>query len=156
MAGIRVLLVDTCPSLSRRSVLTFQAGHGDEQGLVLRLVANSGKGCLSKDWAPLNSMEELLSTEEPLTHSALQPLFQGRSVNTSGFLLAVLRHVGALTPDAGDPRRLRLADLTGFRTRLETLASSSVSLGEDARPQLQRGRRKVTPIDAALAGGLDS
>jgi len=156
MAGIRVLLVDTCPSLSRRSVLTFQAGLGEEQGLVLRLVANSGKGCFSKDWAPLSSMEELLSTQEPLTHSALQPLFQGRSVNTSGFLLAVLRHVGALAPDSEDPRRLQLADLTGFRTRLETLASSSVSLGEDARPQSQRARRKVTPIDAALAGGLDS
>lgn len=156
MAGIRVLLVDTCPSLSRRSVLTFQAGLGEEQGLVLRLVANSGKGCFSKAWAPLSSMEELLSTEEPLTHSALQPLYQGRSVNTSGFLLAVLRHVGALTPDAEDPRRMRLADLAGFRTRLETLGNSSLSLGEDARPQSPRGRRKVTPMESSFFNPLDS
>lgn len=63
---IRVLRVETCPSLSHRSTLTFQVGCRAEGAVVLRLVANSAKGHFADDWVAWVDVLEHLPDGEPL------------------------------------------------------------------------------------------
>ena len=47
---MRILKVDSGPSLSGKSMLTYQVGV-DEQGQIhIRILGNTGRGYFSKDW----------------------------------------------------------------------------------------------------------
>jgi len=156
VTDISVLLVETCPSLSHRSTLTFQVGVRDDEALVLRLVANTAKGHFSDDWVAWPDVAELLQAEEALTCSTLQPLFAGKSINTGGFMLAVLRHLKVVAPGAEGSRAYVAADASAFLARCHELAASKVSLGLDARPGSGKSRRKAIAMVAVDGAALDS
>ena len=82
-----------CPSLSGLSTITYAIGKGGDGAAHVRLVANSGKGMFCKDWVSAKAVNALLSSGKPLTSRSVQSLHPGRSINTGGFLLAVLRHL---------------------------------------------------------------
>lgn len=156
MSDIRVLLVEACPSLSHRSTLSFQVGLHADDVLVLRLIANSAKGMFSDDWVTWPDVQALLVEEQMLTFSTLQPLFAGKSINTGGFMLAVLRHLGVVQADAEAGRGYVVGNSGGFMERMQALAASKVSLGLDARPGAIRGRRKLVSMEQLNAAALDS
>jgi hypothetical protein len=156
MFDIRVLLVETCPSLSHRSTLSFQVGLRADDVLVLRLIANSANGMFSDDWATWPDVQALLVEGEALTFSTLQPLFAGKSINTGGFMLAVLRHLGVVVADAEAGRGYAVGNAGAFMERMQALAASKVSLGLDARPGAIRGRRKLVSMEQLNAAALDS
>jgi hypothetical protein len=153
---IRVLLVEACPSLSRRSTLAFQVGVRADETLVLRLVANTAKGRFSDDWVTWPDVAEALAAEEALTNATLQPLFAGRSINTGGFMLAVLRHLGVVQAGAEGSRTHIAARADDFLARCRELVASKVSLGLDARPGPGKGRRKAIAMVAVDGAALDS
>lgn len=156
MSEIRVLLVETCPSLSHRSTLSFQIGVRDDDAFVLRLTANSAKGMFSDDWVAWPEVQALLHDGDALTFATLHPLFEGKSINTSGFLLAVLRHLGVVQADTETGRGYAIANAEAFMDRMQALATSKVSLGLDARPGAMRGRRKLVSMEQLNAAALDS
>lgn len=48
----------------------------------------------------------------PITSSAFKPLYEGRSVNTAGFLMAALRDLGVIGLDAENTRlHVRIPDV---------------------------------------------
>lgn len=151
MSDIRVLLVETCPSLSQRSTLTFQIGVQAGDVVVIRLVANSAKGYFSKDWVSWPDVQALLTDAESLTCMTLHPLYMGQSINSCGFLLAVLRHLGVVQPNAELGRSHVVADLNALMARMAPLVASKGSLGLDARPAGIRGRRKLLAMPSADA-----
>jgi hypothetical protein len=153
---IRVLLVEACPSLSHRSTLTFQVGVRDDDSLALRLVANTAKGRFSDDWVAWRDVAELLPAEEALTCSTLQPLFAGKSINTGGFMLAVLRHLEVVQAGPEGSRSYVGVDTSAFLARCRELIEAKVSLGLDARPGSGKGRRKTIVMVAADRVALDS
>ncbi|MFG6440516.1 hypothetical protein [Roseateles sp. LKC17W] len=155
MLNIRVLLVENCPSLSHRSTLTFQVGVRDDEVLVFRLVANTAKGRFSDDWMAWPDVAQLLQAEEALTCSTLQPLFAGKSINTGGFMLAVLRHLGLVQAGAEGSRAYVVADAAAFLARCGELVASNVSLGLEARPGSGKGRRKAIAMATIDGAALD-
>lgn len=100
-AEIRVLKVAQCPSLSTASMLSYQVGcMGDK--LLFRLVANSASGYFNKDWIPLASIVDVfdgLPEGKTITCFTLDSLYQKKSTNSPGFLLAVLKAEGLVVPD---------------------------------------------------------
>lgn len=82
----------TCPSLSGASTLTYEVGT-TEQDTYYRVVGNSAAGLFSKDWIPLSQITPLL-TNSTITSGTLKELYEGRSNNSPGFLLAVLKAEG--------------------------------------------------------------
>jgi len=153
---IRVLRVETCPSLSHRSTLTFQVGCRADGAVVLRLVANTAKGHFADDWVAWVDVLEHLPNGEPLSNSSLQPLFSGKSINTGGFLMAVLRHLGVVQGDVERGRGYVLADPKDFEMHARSLVASTISLGLDARPGSGKGKRKGIAMAAADGVALDS
>lgn len=142
----RVLKVGSCPSLSGRSTLVYQIACTSDADILIRLVSNSGNGVFSKEWVRFSLMDALLVADAPLTFGTLQPLFKGFSVNTGGFLLAVLKNLNVIAPNSDNPRVNDRGDVEGFLAEVQALMASSVSLGEDARPDAPKGRRKTITL----------
>ncbi len=94
-----------CLSISGRSSLTFAIGrHPEDGGLHLRILANTGGGMFCKDWIDVRDIEAIVVGEPELTSRSFQVLQPGRSINTAGFVLAVLRDLGYIRP--GENTRL--------------------------------------------------
>lgn len=92
---IEEVMTGECPSLSGASTLTYAIGkHKTENTLHLRLISNTGGGLFCKDWVEAKAIDALLKSGTPLTSRATQSLLAGRSINSGGFLLAVLKHLG--------------------------------------------------------------
>ncbi|CAH1083759.1 hypothetical protein [Candidatus Nitrotoga sp. 1052] len=129
---ICILKAASCLSLSGKSTLSYQIGYGvngvnsnrTEPVIQLRVYANSGGGFFNKDWIALSNIQQLLEkcpSNKPITSFVLYPLFQGRSINTPAFLLAVLKHEGFLRPLKDKQRSYERLDPNEFMTEIKSL-----------------------------------
>ena len=117
---IRVLKSGTCPSLSGKSKLGYEVGCGVNSDLRVRVSKNSGTGFFSKDWIAWDDLGGVLGkgNGKSITSGSLAPLFKGRSINTAGFLLAVLKCEGLVRPMAGKARCYERLDGTAFLSEI--------------------------------------
>lgn len=102
---IQVIYLGQCPSLSERSSLSFHIGrHSHHQTLHLRICGNTGGGMYCKDWCAIEQIEVMVLATADLTAHSLHVLHPGKSINTGGFILAVLRSLGYVRAQAGNTR----------------------------------------------------
>jgi len=79
----------------------------------------------AKDWIPLEQVEVFLAAQEqPTTSSSLNALFKGKSINSGGFLLAILRHEGLMENTEGQKRGYVRSDPTAFMTAIQALMTA--------------------------------
>lgn len=152
---IRLIKSDTCPSLSGRSTLTYHVGASPESVISIRLFANSGGGFFNRDWIEFRTLQELLTKRtgaNPVTSSAFGELFPGKSVNTTGFLLAVLKHTALVKPLPDKPRCYEFVDPGPWLAEMEGLMASSAAETPDTAipnkpvPPVRKGGPKVRAI----------
>ncbi len=94
-----------CLSISGRSTLTFAIGrHKETSELHLRIVENSGKGMWFDGWASAKDIDALVKGSAELTAKSFHPLHPGKSINTGGFVMAVLKDVGLIRSNAENSR----------------------------------------------------
>ncbi|MCY1302485.1 hypothetical protein D9M70_521420 [compost metagenome] len=62
----------------------------------MRLIGNSGGGLFSSEWISCSLLEQFVSNKTELTSGSFKALFPNKSVNTGGFIMAVLRSLGLL------------------------------------------------------------
>lgn len=141
-SNVRVLSVASCPSLSGRSNLIFQVGCDEEKSIHLRVVENSGKGYFNRNWISFKAVNDLLLKDTPLTFNTLQPLYAGLSINNAGFLLAALKSLGVVELNPENPRVHKRGAVEDFILGINALAETETSLGDNARPESGKGRRK--------------
>lgn len=103
-ASIRVLKNDTCPSLTARSTLGYQLGLKDESELYLKLISNTGSGFFSKEWVACSVIEQLINGSAELTSTSFKAIFPNKSVNTGGFVMAVIKALGLIQPNPQNSR----------------------------------------------------
>lgn len=129
--GMRILKIGECPSLSGRSRLTYHVGcrHGGE--VFMRVFSNTGEGFFANEWVPMAAMHQLLedtSHLKPLTSKSLHSLFSGKSVNTAGFVLAILKSEGLIQNTPDSLRRYEAMDAAQFNNALQALMDAGISL----------------------------
>ena len=107
---IKPLRKSTCPTLSCKATLTYELGQDSSKALSFRVTENEGGGFFSSEWLPWKDIEVAIYADEPVTSICLRSLFKGKSVNTSGFLMAVLVAEGLLE---ALPDKKRLFKTTG-------------------------------------------
>ncbi len=95
---VQVIREGQCPSVSGRSTLTYHLGHIGGREHFIRIYDNSGRGMFARDWIDSGQIEGVIAGEGPITSSAFRELYAGRSINTGGFLMAVLLDLGVLVP----------------------------------------------------------
>lgn len=81
-----------CTSLSGSSTLTCEVGTA-EQDTCFRVVGNSAAGLFCSGWIPLSQITPLL-TKSVITSGTLKELYERKSNNSPGFLLAILKAEG--------------------------------------------------------------
>ena len=143
--AIRVLKIASCPSLSGKSTLTYELGCTSDSEIQIRIKANSGGGFFSQEWISLKSIEQVLektAAGTPLTTHALLPLFAGKSVNTAGFLLAVLKAVGLVRALEDKRRCFETVDSALFVGEVNALIDSCVDLKADDQPKPEASNKK--------------
>ena len=103
-ALIRVLKNGSCASLTARSTLGYQLGLKDESELYLRLVSNTGSGFFSKEWVACSVIEQLINGSAELTSTSFKAIFPNKSVNTGGFVMAVIKALGLIQTNVQNSR----------------------------------------------------
>lgn len=110
-----------CDSLTGRSVLTFQAGHDPQTNKPkLRIAKNSGRGMFCKDWAPVDHIDAILAKAEPVTARTFHDVHPGKSINTGGFILAILKDLGVVQAKEDNTRH---HERVGGATVLQALSA---------------------------------
>ena len=112
----------TCPSLSTQSLIIYEIGSTPDGTVHIRLIGNSGNGHFNGYWVPLPEILATLNEADgPFIWSALCPLFEGRSVNSACFLMAVLLAEGLVRHSEREPRRYELGDTEKLVAKVQTL-----------------------------------
>lgn len=131
--AIRILQTASCPSLSERSSLTYNVGYTPEADIQFQVFANSGGGFFNNEWVPLNSILQVvdsLPAGTAITSSTFKSIFAGKSNNTSGFLLAVLKHAGLAKAHTDKRRGYEFLDATDFMREMTALVGELPASGD--------------------------
>ncbi len=159
---VRVLKIATCPSLSGKSQLTYQIGYAvnaagsgtAEEKIQLRVFDNTNIGFFSQEWVPFSVIRgefAKIPDGEPITSFLLHSLYRGRSVNSSGFLFAILKAESLLQPAKDKQRQYDRIDPAGFLAMVRALIESDVDL--KVVPRAVRGGAKQSPGTKQAKGG---
>lgn len=115
LSPIQEIYTGECPSLSGQSTLTYAIGrHPEDQSLHLRIVANTGGGMFCEDWSSGEAIDALVQSSTVLISRLMCELHAGRSINTGGFVLSVLKHLGLVRVNADNSRHHELVPGTTF------------------------------------------
>ena len=135
---LRILKSGTCPSLSGKSKLSYEFAAGATSDLQVRIARNTGGGYFSDQWVKWERLQGVLDKNgtKPITCHTLGPLFKGQSVNTPGFLLAVLKHEGLVRPSEEQPQCYERTDPSAFYAELQGAPAKAV------KPVITKGRPK--------------
>lgn len=138
----RVLKAGTCPSLSGKSKLKYEFGCDHENRVHLHIASNTGAGYFSRDWVPLDQIALVLKKNgsNPITCHTLRPIFQGRSVNTPGFLLAALKAERLVQTMADQARCYEALDPSGLIAELQALIGAPGAGAKKSAPGKPKGR----------------
>ena len=117
---LNILKKGTCPTLSGKSKLSYVIGTDDNE-VYIRIAANTGGGFHSGEWVAVKDIEAALTkTPDEITSLNLFKLFRGKSVNSAGFLLAVLKHEGVVQTVKGKKRKHTLVDIGRIANKTST------------------------------------
>lgn len=150
--SLRVLKVGRCPTVSGKSTLTYHVGCTAESAIQIPLYANSGNGFFNQDWIPWTAIQERLkpqSGESTFTLQVLHALFRGKSLNSPGFLMAVLKAEGVVKPSAVKRRCYEATKDARFLAEIERLMASAVDLAVDAAAKPAASKPKKQSADTA-------
>ena len=144
MADVRIIKKGTCPTLSGKSTLTYHWGSSPDNAVLLRVSANTGGGYFSQEWVSLEAIRTALGKQpENLSAVALFPLFRGKSVNTPGYLLAVLKHEKLVEAVKGKQRRFQMAGEEVFEEKVQQLMSSTSKRATAKKKRSSRPKAKA-------------
>lgn len=137
----RILKIATCPSFSGKSTLTYHIGCNEKSKILFRIADNTGGGFFSKEWITLDTILNIFDQQpdnKPIVSLLLYPLFQGKSLNTPAFLLAVLRQEGLVCQLQDHPKHYERLPSDAFNSQMQPLIQSKVDLKtDDAKPAIQ-------------------
>ncbi len=131
---VRILKVGNCPTLSGKSTLTYHVGCEGTADILFRVYANSGGGFFSNEWVAASDIQRALSKSALITAFSLHPVFKGKSANTAGFLLAVLKEEGLIGRSPDNPRCYAATESPEFVTEVQALMAADVDLDPDTQP----------------------
>ena len=139
----RIVKIAVCPSLSERTGITYHVGCNDNDDICFRIWNTSGKGVFSKEWVCASDIQKVLGQHQLLNATTLLPVFKvGRSVNTAGFLLAVLKHEQLVAHSPDEAHKYVPVQPEKFVAAMAALIKSSVSLDPvENAPATEKGEK---------------
>lgn len=137
---VRILKVTSCPSLSGRSELTYHVGCIGN-AIQLRVYGNSGKGYFNQEWIAYSAIADLVTSHEEFSAGTLRSIFVGKSVNTAGFFMAVLKDLGLIETSKTNQRFYTHSDSASFENQTGQLIASGVAVEVAERDTSPAGKK---------------
>ncbi|MDE2388820.1 MAG: hypothetical protein KGN35_07025 [Betaproteobacteria bacterium] len=150
VSPVRILKTGTCPSLSGKSTLTYHIGRNAESEILFRVTANTGGGFFNDEWISFTAIEGVFDQQpkdKPIVSLMLYPLFQGRSMNSPAFLLAVLKAEGLVKSLDDKKRGYERIDSAEFKMLMSSAAGLAVDAeqaAESASQQAKSGKKSTS------------
>lgn len=123
---LRIINAASCPTLTGTSELSYHIAVDAEEVLYLKLSSNTGRGHFSDEWIAYKDAKSAFPLG-PTSSIPLRKLFKSKSLNSSGFLLAILLNLGIVEPAPDKLRRYQTCLDDEFLKSMEILIKS----GED-------------------------
>jgi len=123
----KIILTSKCQTVSSKSTLTYNIGIQVDK-LYIRILNNSGGGFFSNEWILIDDINNALkdiSNDQPISSIHLFPLFKGKSVNTPGYLLAVLINEKVLVSHLEIKRQYAFSGISKLMEKIETLKENT-------------------------------
>ena len=140
LSPIETIYTGECHSLSGQSTLTYAIGrHPEDQSLHLRIVANTGGGMFCDEWASGSAIDALVQSSTVLISRSMCELHAGRSINTGGFVLSVLKHLGLVRVNAENSRHHEMVPGTTFEQVALEAMGQAVSSERRKNFKLKKG-----------------
>lgn len=134
---MEVIYIGECESLSGRSIIAYAVGRNKEDGaLGIRITDSSGKGMWSSDWASASDIQDIVLGNTSLVGMSLNPLWQGRSVNTCSFALSALRDLGLVEVNPEQTRHHRHVSRMTFSQAVQDRIAEAKALS--AKPSKRK------------------
>ena len=104
---IEIVVTQKTKTISGKSTLTYHLGKDEESNPWLRAWSSSGSGFFSNEYLLIPRIIEILENQNDasFTSFVFQPLFKGKSVNTPGFLAAILKAEKIIALEPGKQRK---------------------------------------------------
>ena len=102
--NIKVTKSAETTSLTGTGVLGYEIGLDDSGVTHYRISANNAGGFFSKEWVSWPAIYGVCNGHTQITSILFRALFKGKSVNTAGFLMAVLQQEGLVQRVPGKTR----------------------------------------------------
>ena len=141
---IQTLKEATCPTSSGKSTLGYQIGIDDSGAIHLKVSSNDGGGFFSNEWVALADIQAALQAwpdDQGVTSMALRGIFQGKSANTPGFLIAVLVAEELLEPMPKKQRGHQACDPATFLASVEALRTGTAT-NIETKPMVKAPKAK--------------
>ncbi len=153
--AIHIAKIATCDSLSGLSQLEYHVGYeaGTKDRISIRIWKNSGGGKFNTDWVSLATIEKVMAkvpAGEPFKAAALNPIMEGRSVNTASFLAGSILAEGLIVRTEG-ARTYELQDWTEWRKGISALAEAGTNLS--VTPIVKPAGHSSSGADACAVAG---
>jgi hypothetical protein len=144
--SMRIIKISSCPTCSGKAKLTYHFGCTKDNQVHIRIVVNSGGGFFSEEWVPLKAtLAALDKAPHPVTAIPFISLFTGKSVNTPGFLLAVLKQEGLVKLLEGKVRGYEKLDSEAFMAEVNKLVSLDVDLKYEPVTTIKKSATTLPP-----------
>jgi hypothetical protein len=150
---MRILKTATCKSTSGKSTLTYQIGCMLDNTIHIRITKNSSAGFFNDEWIALKDIEKVLVNGpkgQPLTSFLLQSLFDGKSSNSPGFMMAALTNERLLRVLKGKKRGHEFLDPEGFDAKMQRLVSAKAKPKGAVRKTTGGTTKKTVTKKAAI------
>lgn len=159
---IRTLRTASCSSLSDRSTLTYKLGCNDKFDIHFRVCGNTGSGFFNDEWVSLHDVLDAVAAVPvgmPITSSTFRSIYAGKSNNSSGFLLAVMKHLGLATAHTDKTRGYVFLDTADFIAEMGVLIAELPPLEVVKKSTLHLKASKAKKVaaepESAMEDGVD-
>ena len=145
--SMTVVKTGTCDTITRKSKLSYHVGTLPDGEIYIRIDKNTGNGFFSNEWISLADIQKVLSkipVGKPVTAIMLNHLFTGKSVNTPGFLIAVLAHEKLISPMQGKKRSHEPGEIAEWIQQLGSSKSKPRKKASAASRKKARIKKKST------------
>lgn len=156
---IRTLKTASCGSLSDRSTLSYKIGCNDKSEIQFRVCGNTGSGFYNDEWVSLQDVQNVVDGVPDgiaITSSTFRSIYAGKSNNSSGFLLAVMKHLGLATSHTDKLRGYVFLDTADFITEMGVLIAELPALEVPKKSTLHLKASKAKKTAADLESAIET
>lgn len=149
---IRTIKTATCPSLSGKSTLTYNIGCDAEGQVYLRCEAVSSSAYFKPEWVSLAAIQKATENATYISAFHLRPVFTGKSTNSPGFMLAVLKAEGLVKLKDEKERTYVAIDAKDFLAGIKPLMEGQPDSGASTPvAAIKKGKKAASKAEVSTS-----